>query len=285
MTGEHGTADGNGHGMGDERPYGETSPAPEPSYGNAAFPAKGAQGEAVFLPRGAHGDAAFEPKVSYDHGRLEAVLGAALLGAKEDGEAERRAVDAFRVARDTGAHRARTRRRDDWRPRPQRRWGRSWKATLSVLLASLTLGGVAYAAIGAGGDGPARGTARDEGVRPSVTTSAPAPSPTAPRSSAPAPADRPATAKDTLAHCRAYEKLRGRGKALDSTAYRRLAAAAGGEANVRTYCAALTDSTGAGAGAGADAGAKGAAGAVNPGKRKGQTAAEADPGKNRSQKH
>ncbi|KUM77566.1 hypothetical protein [Streptomyces griseorubiginosus] len=274
MTGEHGTADGNGHGMGDERPYGETSPAPEPSYGNAAFPAKGAQGEAVFLPRGAHGDAAFEPKVSYDHGRLEAVLGAALVGAKEDGEAERRAVDAFRVARDTGAHRARTRRRDDWRPRPQRRWGRSWKATLSVLLASLTLGGVAYAAIGAGGDGPAKGAARDEGVRPSVTTSAPAPSPTAPRSSASAPADRPATAKDTLAHCRAYKKLRGRGKALDSTAYRRLAAAAGGAANVRTYCAALTDSTGA------DAGTKGAADDAKPGNGNGNGQGQGASGSN-----
>ena len=279
MTGEHGTADGNGHGMGDERPYGETSPAPEPSYGNAAFPAEGRRGEAVFLPRGAHGDAAPEPKVSYDRGRLEAVLGAALLGGKEDGEAERRAVDAFRVARDTGAHRARTRRRDDWRPRPQRRWGRSWKATFSVLLASLTLGGVAYAAIGAGGGGPDRSAAGDGRARPSVTTSAPAPSPTASRPSASAPADRPATAKDTRAHCRAYEKLRGRGKALDSTAYKRLAAAAGGAANVRTYCAALAG------GATADADAKGAAGDVNPGKRKGQPAAEADGGRNRSQKH
>ncbi|MFF7949878.1 hypothetical protein [Streptomyces griseorubiginosus] len=233
MTGEHSTADGNGHGMGDERPYGETSPAPQPSY---------------------------------DRGRLERVLEAALLGAKEDGEAERRAVDAFRVARDTGAHRARTRRRDDWRPRPQTQPGRSWKATLSVLLASLTLGGVAYAAIGTGGGGPAKGAARDEGVRPGVTTSAPVTSPTAPRSSASAPAGRPATAKDTLAHCRAYEKLQGRGKALDSTSYRRLATAAGGAANVRAYCAALTDS------AGAAAGAKGAADDAKPGKRKGQKA-------------
>lgn len=230
MTDEHGTADGNGHGMGDERPYGETSPAPEPSY---------------------------------DRGRLEAVLGAALLGGKEDGEAERRAVDAFRVARDTGAHRARTRRRDDWRPRPQRRRGRSWKATLSVLLASLTLGGVAYAAIGAGGGGPAKDAADDGGARPSVTTSppalVPAPSPTSSRPSASAPAGRPATAKDTLAHCRSYEKLQGRGKALDSTAFRRLAAAAGGEANVRAYCAALTEPA-------TDAAD------VKPGKRKGQEA-------------
>jgi hypothetical protein len=37
-----------------------------------------------------------------------------------------------------------------------------------------------------------------------------------------------------------YEKLRGRGKALDSTAYQRLAAAAGGAAKVSAYCAALT---------------------------------------------
>ncbi|MEU5045058.1 hypothetical protein [Streptomyces griseorubiginosus] len=233
MTGEHGTADGNGHGMGDERPYGDTSPAPQPSY---------------------------------DRDRLERVLEAALLGAKEDGEAERRAVDAFRVARDTGAHRARTRRRDDWRPRPQRQPGRSWKATLSVLLASLTLGGVAYAAIGADGGGPAKGAARDEGVRPGVTAGTPAPSPTGSRPAAPAPADRPATAKDTLAHCQAYEKLRGRGKALDSTAYRRLAAAAGGEAKVRVYCAALSDSTGAGTGAGA----KGAADDAKQGSGKGQ---------------
>jgi hypothetical protein len=38
-----------------------------------------------------------------------------------------------------------------------------------------------------------------------------------------------------------YEKLGDHGKALDSTAFQRLAAAAGGEANVSAYCAALTD--------------------------------------------
>ncbi len=67
------------------------------------------------------------PEPSYDRGRLEAVLGAAILAEKTDGEAERRALEAFRVARDAGAHRARTRRRDDWRPRARRRGARSWK--------------------------------------------------------------------------------------------------------------------------------------------------------------
>jgi len=281
MTGQDGTADRDGHGMGDERsgatpdrgrarrgetgrggqgayegvptselPYGETPPSPEPPYRDTP-PA---------------------PKPSYDRVRLEAVLGAAILGGKADAEGERRAVDAFRVARDAGAHRARTRRRDDWRPRAQRQRARTWKATLSVLLASLTLGGVAYAAIGAGGGGPAKSAAGDGSTRPSVTTSAPAQSPSSPRPSVSAPADRPATAKDTLAHCRVYEKLQGRGKAPDSTAFRRLVAAAGGEENVSAYCAALTEPA-------TDAAD------VKPGKRKGQATAGSNADKNKSKKH
>ncbi|MFE3850547.1 hypothetical protein ACFXPN_05310 [Streptomyces griseorubiginosus] len=222
MTGEDGTADRNGHGMSDERREG-AAPGAEQPYDDRIL--------------------SDLPEPSYDRGRLEAVLGAAILAEKTDGEAERRALEAFRVARDAGAHRARTRRRDDWRPRARRRGARSWKATLSVLLASLTLGGVAYAAIGAGGGdgGSAKGAADDGGARPSVTTSAPVRSPSDSRPSESAPADRPATAKDTLAHCRAYEKLQGRGKALDSTAFQRLVAAAGGEADVSAYCTTLTD--------------------------------------------
>ncbi|CAM5249096.1 hypothetical protein STENM223S_03267 [Streptomyces tendae] len=153
MTGEDGTADRNGHGMSDERREG-AAPGAEQPYDDRIL--------------------SDLPEPSYDRGRLEAVLGAAILAEKTDGEAERRALEAFRVARDAGAHRARTRRRDDWRPRARRRGARSWKATLSVLLASLTLGGVAYAAIGAGGGdgGSAKGAADDGGARPSVTTSA-----------------------------------------------------------------------------------------------------------------
>ncbi|MFD8200700.1 hypothetical protein ACFV2G_14210, partial [Streptomyces sp. NPDC059701] len=88
-------------------------------------------------------------------------------------------MDAFRAARDAGAHRAartaRIRRRDDWRPRDPRRARRSLRVTLSVLLASLTLGGVAYAAIGAGegGGSPAMGTP-SAGDRGPTSTAAPA---------------------------------------------------------------------------------------------------------------
>jgi len=49
-----------------------------------------------------------------------ALLGAALRDVVVDDEAERRAVAAFRVARDSGTHATghatSTRREDDWRP-------------------------------------------------------------------------------------------------------------------------------------------------------------------------
>jgi hypothetical protein len=242
MTGDDATSDRDGHGMGDERSG--DAPGRGQSYDDGA--PEETRPRAASRSTSAHGGrTASGPSYGHtsrhDDGDLEALLAAALRGEKPEGEAERRAVDAFRVARDAGAHRARTRRRDDWRPRAQRRRARSLKATLSVLLASLTLGGVAYAAIGAGGGGPAEGAPAGGGrVRPSVATSAPAESPSGPQPSPSAPADRPATAKNTLAQCVTYEKLRGRGKALDSTAYQRLAAAAGGAANVSAYCAALT---------------------------------------------
>ncbi|MDT0486339.1 MULTISPECIES: hypothetical protein [Streptomyces] len=238
MTGEDTTSDRDGHGMGDER----SGDAPGRRHART--------------------------EETLRDSPLEALFAAALRGEKPDGEAERRAVAAYRAARDAGAHRARTRRRDDWRPRAQRRWARSVKTTLSVLLASLTLGGVAYAAIGSVGGGEAKG-AGGKDVRPSVSASTPVESHSSarPTASASAPAERPPTAKDTLAHCRAYEKLRGRGKALDSTAFQRLVTAAGGEANVSAYCAKLT---------GEDAGTAdaGAAGDAKPGK---QTAKASDP--------
>lgn len=171
---------------------------------------------------------------------LEVLLAAAMRGRANDAEAEARAVAAFRAARDDGAHAARTRRRDDWRPREQRRVSRSLKATFAVLLASLTLGGVAVAAIGSssGDDADDRGKS---GTHPS--SSAPdrsAPEPGDSGLSASAQADHPAhptQAQDTEAHCRAYESVRGRGNALNSTAWQRLITAAGGEENVAAYCA------------------------------------------------
>ncbi|MYS92454.1 MULTISPECIES: hypothetical protein [Streptomyces] len=176
-----------------------------------------------------------------DEAELEALLVAALIRDRIDAEAEQRAVAAFLAARDAGAHRARTRRRDDWRPRERRHPGRSLKATLSVLLASLTLGGVAVAAIGSVGstDGA------DDRGRPPASTRAPGASagePTGTPSgvatgSASARPDRPAPSRDTEAHCRAYEEVDGRGKAMDATAWKRLVEAAGGERKVTAYCA------------------------------------------------
>jgi hypothetical protein len=168
---------------------------------------------------------------------LEALLTAALRAQAGDAETEQRAVAAFRAARDAGAHGARTRRRDDWRPR-ERGWaGRSARAVAALLLGGLTLGGVAVAAIGSA-DAPdaGRGDHRSPhpsataGVRPTTTAS-----PSGPGASA--SPDRPATAQDTEAHCRAYEQVKDRGNAMDSTAWQRLVRAAGGEPNVAAYCA------------------------------------------------
>jgi hypothetical protein len=275
MTGEDATSDRDGHGMGDER-------SGDASGRRHARPEESLRGRPARDGRPPYDEAA------HDDGPLKALLAAALRGEKSDGEAELRAVAAFRAERDAGAHRARTRRRDDWRPRSQRRRARSLKATLSVLLASLTLGGVAYAAIDSAGGGEAKGAPGGKDVRPSVSASTPAESHSGARPTPSAPAERPPTAKDTLARCRAYENLRSRGKALDSTAYQRLVTAAGGEGNVRAYCAKLTatdagtpganDAGGAGGAGGAgDAGTAGAAGAAGDAKPGKQTAGASDP--------
>ncbi|MFI7402821.1 hypothetical protein ACIBW9_20535 [Streptomyces sp. NPDC049541] len=165
---------------------------------------------------------------------LEGLLADAMCAGALDADAEQRAVAAFRAARDAGALRARTRRRDDWRPREHGRTHRSLRATLTLALAGVTMGGVAFAAIGSVGgsshDGQGARQRRHAPVVPSATASG--------TPGAAAASDRPDTAKDTEAHCRAYEKKAdGNGKALDSTAWQRLIAAAGGEANVTAYCA------------------------------------------------
>ncbi|MFI9601644.1 hypothetical protein ACIHCX_17570 [Streptomyces sp. NPDC052043] len=185
---------------------------------------------------------------------LEPVLRRTLRAEALDASAEERAMAAFRAAREEGVHhQARARRRDDWRPRrvPGRR---SVRAAVAVLFAALTFSGVAIAAIGSPRTG---GEAGDHGrVRPHPSPTAPrAPSPdpspsatTAPADAAPsqpasptpapsATRDRPPTAKDIQAHCRAYASVKGRGKALESTAWKRFIEAAGGEDNVDAYCA------------------------------------------------
>lgn len=187
---------------------------------------------------------------------VEALIIASLIRDGVDAEAEQRAVAAFRAARDAGALRTRTRRRDHWRAGERRYLGRSLKTTLSVLLASLTLGGVAVAAIGVAGS-PDEGTkdTPERSPAPSSTPRDPAQKP--PRGShspgtgtgsSSAHPDRPAPAQDTEAQCSAYERAGGRGNAMEATAWQRLVAAAGGERNVTAYCAERLDEPKAGNG-------------------------------------
>ncbi|MGW3913870.1 hypothetical protein ACWEBX_20440 [Streptomyces sp. NPDC005070] len=174
---------------------------------------------------------------------VEGLLAAAMRGRGDDRAAETRAVAAFRSARDGGAHSAPTRRRDDWRPKERKGPSRSLRAAFAVLLAGLTLGGVAVAAIGpvthedAGRRGGA--TARASDSVPGRFPEAAAPvGPGAPRAVTPSGlVSRPPRAQDTEAHCRAYASVKGRGDALDSRAWQRLVTAAGGEDKVEAFCA------------------------------------------------
>jgi hypothetical protein len=189
-------------------------------------------------------DAVSAPWDVRDDTALETVLATALRGADLAPEAEQRAVAAFRAAhgtdatRGTDVRRARTRRRDDWRLPAERRTGRPLKTTFAAVFASLALGGVAVAAIGSAGS-PTDGAGADRRT-PHPSVSAPA-RPSGETSSASSggvgPTGGPAAAQDTEAHCRAYERVKDRGKALDATAWQRLVAAAGGEGKVAAYCA------------------------------------------------
>ncbi|MFS8200876.1 hypothetical protein ACLVWQ_19585 [Streptomyces sp. CWNU-52B] len=230
------------------RPNHRTAPS-APSADSAASGHSGPAGQA---DQGDPGDQGGDPLFEVPPA-LGALLAATGRGAAVDPGGEKRALAAFREARDAGAHgaAARSRRGDDWRPEAQRRRGRPVRATLIALAASVTLGGVALAAIGSGpGSGP--DDDRHERDRPRPSSSAPADTgPGAPGPSGPfgpgrpdgsatasgGPPGRPSTAQDTVAHCRAYDSVKGRGKALNSTAWQRLIRAAGGEDGVEAYCA------------------------------------------------
>ncbi|MET9735516.1 hypothetical protein ABZZ79_34290 [Streptomyces sp. NPDC006458] len=168
---------------------------------------------------------------------LEAFLADTLRRTVPDAEAEQRAVAAFLAAREAGAHRARTRRRDDWRPR-HARVARPVRSTFAVLLAGLTLGGVAYAAVGGTDTAP-----EDAGKGPDTPSKSASDQPGASAAATGGPSQtrgpdgRPSAAQDTEAHCRSYERLAERGNALESTAWQRLVRAAGGEDRVEAYCA------------------------------------------------
>ncbi|MFF5007068.1 hypothetical protein ACFY3G_30090 [Streptomyces phaeochromogenes] len=199
-------------------------------------------GDGVPGRRGVHpGDAVSAPWDVWDEHddiALETALATLLRGTDLAPEAEQRAVAAFRATRGTDAHRARTRRRDDWRLPAERRTGRPVKTTFAAVFASLALGGVAVAAIGSAGSSTDGAGAGRKTAHPSVSAPARPSSETSSASSGGVgPTDGPAAAQDTEAHCRAYEHVKNRGKALDSTAWQQLVAAAGGEGKVAAYCA------------------------------------------------
>ncbi|MFF4172987.1 hypothetical protein [Streptomyces sp. NPDC001744] len=125
------------------------------------------------------------------HDEIAAALADALRPADVDDASTRAAVAAFRAARDAGLHTSRhTGRREDWRPVPERRTGRSLRATLSALAASLTLGGVAIAA--SVPLGPVDDTeTREPEPRPSTAVPLPSEEPTGPLPGPPPPYEPP----------------------------------------------------------------------------------------------
>ncbi|MGW8766223.1 hypothetical protein ACWGN5_27425 [Streptomyces sp. NPDC055815] len=184
----------------------------------------------------------------------------AALSAEPGGEGdvvapgEAAALAAFRAARDSGLHATSpVRETDDWTSvaderRPSRR---SLKALVAALVASVTLGGVAFAVGGLpesflGTPAPA------PEPRPTRSLPRPAPAPTEageegrtnrsapPGTTAPLrpekdPPELPGHSRDAL--CQAFEKERGaHGKASKSAAWQRLVVAAGGEEHVPEYC-------------------------------------------------
>jgi hypothetical protein len=178
------------------------------------------------------------PSGAQDAAALETVLGAALRTDRLDPEAEQRALAAFRAAgHRADARRARTRRRDDWRPREERRLRHPVRMTFGAVFASLALGGVAVAAIGhAGSPGHGAGGAGRAAHRPAVAAGRPDGTASPSSSGGPGATGRPSPAQDTEAHCRAYEQVDGRGKALGATAWQQLVTAAGGKDKVAAYC-------------------------------------------------
>lgn len=182
-------------------------------------------------PRAAGDDALDAP--------LETALAAAVRAGDLAPRGEQQALAAFRAARASGAPRARTRRRDDWRPAAERRARRPAKLTFGVVFASLALGGVAVAAIGSvssSPEGTGSGSGRGTTIPSAAASNRPGGAAPSPSVGGARPTDRPATAQDTEAHCRAYEQVKADGKALAATAWQRLVAAAGGADKVAAYC-------------------------------------------------
>ncbi|MGW1167837.1 hypothetical protein [Streptomyces sp. NPDC002550] len=171
-------------------------------------------------------------------------IGEALRQQPVHDRAEQAALAAFRSARAATDGAVRTRRRDDWRPKTRkRRWARGGALALAT---STLLGGIAVASIGVVHStqhhAPEASTSRRTLPPPTATPSGQGSPSTGPGTAPTASPSHPGTAKDIEAHCRAYERIKGRGHALNATAWQRLVRAAGGEQQVAGYCAQLIGS-------------------------------------------
>ncbi|MFD8373499.1 hypothetical protein ACFV2Z_22435 [Streptomyces sp. NPDC059688] len=168
---------------------------------------------------------------------VEMMLAATIRAHHIDPEAEQRALTAFRAAAlDAGVPRARTRRRDDWRPPAERRLRRPL-LTFGAVLASLTLGGAAVAAIHSAGS-PAPGAGTNE-----TTVSPPAVAPGQPGDTASSlppggsqPADGSSQAHNEETYCRTYHQAQKHGTPPDRASLLHLIPAAGGKNKVAAYC-------------------------------------------------
>ncbi|MGW1006489.1 hypothetical protein [Streptomyces sp. NPDC002520] len=171
-------------------------------------------------------------------------IGEALRQQPVDDREEQAALTAFHSALTASDGPVRTRRRDDWRPRTRtQRWARG---SALALAATTLLGGIAVASIGVVDStqhhAPKAGTSNRTLPPPTPTPGEQGSPSTGPGTAPTTSPSHPGTAKDTEAHCRAYEKIKGRGHALNATAWQRLVRAAGGEQRIPGYCAQLTGS-------------------------------------------
>ncbi|MFG2499799.1 hypothetical protein ACGFSB_16490 [Streptomyces sp. NPDC048441] len=149
--------------------------------------------------------------------RVDALLGEAVRSGTVDAEAQRRAVAAFRSSwdeGDEGGHRARTRRRDDWRPRGRRRTLGSLRAMVGMVLAGLLLGGVAVASIattGTGAPDPAKESPRSVHPSPAAPAAPAAPAPPLPQSSTTSRSPSPTAAPSDRASAKDAKGAKGKG--------------------------------------------------------------------------
>lgn len=188
-----------------------------------------------------------EEQQSATSATVDDVLTAAARTASSPPRTPEHVLAAFRAARDEHALSLPTRPVDDWRaaePPRRRRWIR---AGAGALVGGVLLGGVAMAtgAIPSPSEKPTP-SPPSQASSPSPVSSSPTAEPKSGTEPSAPPAgddkrtaERPPTAKDEAAHCRAYGKPAQTDTPADSAVRQRLEEAAGSPAKVASYCAAV----------------------------------------------